>query len=251
MSEIINNIEDVERHMLSFPQVECPVRNFFSPGVYLREMTMPAGTFAIGQHHNFAHINIMVKGVIKKFNDDGTSTIMTAPQTFVGSPGKKAWYVIEEVVWQNVYATNGVQDIEQLESYLLTKSEETVRLENLVLDTPSEKGDVLPVLPVSLLPYGCYKFQINNERVFATGHYEKDELIGPVTLNNHNTSLFNVGHSTTNANAILVPVDGNIYLYATQPIIGKTGSILGEEILVDYRFAKLTFQENTQCAPGL
>ena len=50
------------RGMGHMPQVECPLKHYFAPGVYLREIFMPAGSVVIGKIHKTEHFNIIQKG---------------------------------------------------------------------------------------------------------------------------------------------------------------------------------------------
>src|SRR4030042_4238822 len=83
---------------------------------------MPAGSIAIGHHQNFAHYNVMLKGKVIMLNTVGTTTELTAPRAFTAEPGRKIGYVLEDVVWQNIYPTHET-DIEKLESTYITKSD--------------------------------------------------------------------------------------------------------------------------------
>jgi len=45
-------IEQVESCMLKEEQVDCPVTHKFGPGIYIREVFLPAGSYVVGHHHN-------------------------------------------------------------------------------------------------------------------------------------------------------------------------------------------------------
>lgn len=42
------------------PQVEAPQFDHFGPGVYVRELQVPAGTFAVGAVHRTEHLAIVI-----------------------------------------------------------------------------------------------------------------------------------------------------------------------------------------------
>ena len=116
------DLEAIEKRMLSLPQVECPVVHSFGPGLYIRELRMATGTLAMGHEQKFEHINILAQGKILMLNDDGSKTILEAPKTFVGKPGRKVGYVLEDIIWFNVYPTDET-DIEKLENMYVEKSD--------------------------------------------------------------------------------------------------------------------------------
>ena len=82
------NIEEVEKKMLELPQAECSVSHHFGAGVYIREVTIPAGVFSVGHYQNFEHMNHLIKGRVIMLNDDGTTSEVIAPKLFVGQPGR-------------------------------------------------------------------------------------------------------------------------------------------------------------------
>ena len=96
-------IERLKEAMLEHPQVECPVEHFFGPGLYIRQVTIPAGTLVVGHRHKTQHVNIMLKGRVTIATCDGVATL-TAPVVFIGPPGAKVALALEETVWQNVHA---------------------------------------------------------------------------------------------------------------------------------------------------
>lgn len=92
-------VERLEAHLLTMPQVECPVRHIFAAGLYAREMTLPAGTVITGAVHRTQHITILSQGRIQVLRPEGPVELV-APATFISEPGtKNAVHVIEEAVW--------------------------------------------------------------------------------------------------------------------------------------------------------
>jgi mannose-6-phosphate isomerase-like protein (cupin superfamily) len=116
-------IERLEAELIGLEQVECPLVHRFAPGVYLREITMPTGTFIIGQRHRTEHFNIVLRGRARvKMGDD--SVVEIGPgMTFVSPAGcRKILYIIEEMVWQTIHPTKET-NFEQLEAMLIEKSD--------------------------------------------------------------------------------------------------------------------------------
>ena len=62
MSNLI--VADLEKEMLGMPQADCPVAHHFGPGIYIREVTLPAGIFAVGHTQRYEHLNIMLTGKV-------------------------------------------------------------------------------------------------------------------------------------------------------------------------------------------
>jgi hypothetical protein len=101
------------------PQTECPVTHRFAPGVYLREISMPADTVVIGRIHKTKHFNILIKGAALIVHDDGRREELRAPMTFVSGAGvQKVLYIIEDMIWQTVHVTDET-DMGKLEEMLV------------------------------------------------------------------------------------------------------------------------------------
>lgn len=125
-----------EKLMLSAPQTPCPVYHHFGPGIYIREMHIPAGTLVMGHEHTGDSSNIFLKGRLKLLQEDGSWQELTAPMFMVGGPGRKAAITLEDCIWQNIFATNET-DLKVLEATLVRKSEAFLKYEQ-ELTCPSQ-----------------------------------------------------------------------------------------------------------------
>ena len=256
------DLDALEAELIGQPEFDCPVTHRFGPGVYIREVFMPKGAFIIGHRHKTTHLNVMLTGVIGLINDDGTETLLHAPQTFVAQPGRKSAYIYEDVVWQNIHATTET-DIEKLEETFLDKSpvyldhhkpkidgnysedreDYFAALTHLQLDPlavrewSENEHDLMP------LPPGDYKVTpsasaIDGKGLFATGTIGDNELIGPARLDGQRTPLARYVNHSKNPNAEMVMDEhGDLYLFSTREIAGYKGGTLGEEVTIDYRQA--------------
>lgn len=95
----------IEAEMLKHERIDIPVRHYFSPGVYAREIKIPAGTLLTGRIHKFEQINILSGGEISVLTDDGMQRV-SAPFTVVSPPGtKRIAYAHTECTWTTILAT--------------------------------------------------------------------------------------------------------------------------------------------------
>jgi len=104
------------------PQVDCSTKHYFGPNLYIREVTMPAGTVVVGKSHKADHMCVMLSGKMIIVKDDGSRQELVAPMTFVGSAGRKVAYILETTVFQNIFVTNET-DIDKLESMLVDNTQ--------------------------------------------------------------------------------------------------------------------------------
>ena len=105
----------------------CPVKHVFAPGVYGREITMPAGMFVIGRIHRHGHLNVISKGRCRVLTEFGYDEL-TAPCTFASQPGaKRMVHVIEETVWTTVHLTNET-DVDKIMAEVTADAYEDIEL---------------------------------------------------------------------------------------------------------------------------
>jgi hypothetical protein len=258
-------IQILEAEFLKQPQADCPVVHRFGPGIYIREVTIPADTFSIGHRQTTTHLNIMLAGRVTMVNEDGSHTELAAPQTFVTGPGRKIGYIHETMVWQNVYATDET-DVEKLEAIFLDKSatwQESQKNQQLLLsfdhsedvadyyaaiaeygfDQETVQAQVQNLDDQIDMPYGNYKMMvapsnIDGKGVFATGNIEAGEVIAPARIAGKRTPAGRFTNHAKKPNAKMILLDnGDVNLVAAMPIVGCKGGNLGEEITIDYRQA--------------
>ena len=260
-----SDVEKLEAAFLQVPQEECPVHHHFGPGVYIREVILPTGSYIIGHRHKSPHLNIMLEGHITLINNDGTRTELRAPQTFVSGPGRKIAYIHETVRWQNVYSTEET-DVETLEAQLLDKSlayEEAQKANALLLtyDHSADHEDFAAAIAefgfdadtVTAMseneddqmpfPQGSYKVMVapsnvHGKGLFATADIAANELIAPARIDGKRTPAGRFTNHSRHPNAEMVMADsGDIFLFAKQVISGCKGGNVGDEITIDYRHA--------------
>lgn len=113
----------IEDEMRKHEQVECPVRHYFSQGVYAREITIPAGTMLTGHIHKFTQLNILSAGEISVLTDDGVKRVK-APFTVVSPPGtKRIAFAHTECVWTTIHGTDET-DLDKIEAHFISQTEQ-------------------------------------------------------------------------------------------------------------------------------
>jgi hypothetical protein len=261
----LQKIEAIEERFLKEEQVECPVVHRFAPGIYIREVTLPAGSFAVGHKQKTEHLNIMISGRVTMIGDDGEWVEVTAPKTFVSQPGRKIGFIHDKVVWQNIYPTEET-DIEKLEEMFLEKSitwKEKQKNDNLLLtfeksedvrdyyEAIKEFGFTHETVQEQTLneddqipfPSGGYSVQVSKSDIdgkglFATAGFKVDTVIAPARFAGMRTPAGRyVNHSKVPNCYFVMDDDKDIYLVSKTDITGCRGGQLGTELTVDYRQA--------------
>jgi hypothetical protein len=260
-------ITRVTEAVMAMPQADCPVKHIFGPGVYIRQITIPAHAVIVGRYHRHEHVSVMLKGSMTLLNPDGSKTEVAAPATINCQAGQKIAFTHEEVIFSNIYATE-CRDSDKLEEQLFDVSAElndavTNRLLRDAVIHQADRDDFLSaVADLGMtaeemnersvcekdqchLPFGDYGFafaesSINGRGLFASSAFNRGDDIGPCVImvggNPKRTPVARYINHAKNPNAVVVELsDGCVNLVATRDISGSKGGQLGDEITVDYR----------------
>ena len=258
-------VDEMEKFMLELPQAECPVYHHFGPGIYVREVHLPKGIFAIGHAQKYEHLNIVLKGTVLMTGDDGSLKEIRAPMIFTGKPGRKFGYVIEDVIWLNIYATEET-DIDKLESHYLDKSDYSLKkysserdlkylaneidredfrkvielagfTEEMVREQSENTDDQIP-MPDGYSIITVRDSDIEGKGIFVSAPVRKGQFIGLARLSGKRTPIGRyVNHSVFPNAEYIKTENGDIYAIAIRDINGCIGGSQGDEITVDYRQA--------------
>lgn len=129
---MINKIQALESEMVKMDDAQIHIEpvHHFAEGLYAREITIPAGVLLTGKIHKYEHLNIISKGRIAVWTEEGMQTI-SAPATIASRPGmKRLGYALEDTVWTTIHATDygPGDDLELLEEQLVCNSFEEFEL---------------------------------------------------------------------------------------------------------------------------
>jgi len=99
----------------------CPLKHSFSDGIYVREITIPAGMLIIGKIHKHDHPNFLLKGEVIVVTEGGGKEELKAPCSMISKPGtKRALYAKTELVWTTVHLNpTNTQDLKELEEEII------------------------------------------------------------------------------------------------------------------------------------
>jgi hypothetical protein len=257
LPESKNIADEAEKYLLRYDQAPCPVFHHFSPGLYIREVNLPAGIFAVGHRQKTEHLNIFIKGRLSMINENGEVVEMQAPMIFTGKPGRKMGYIYEDVVWLNIYHTNET-DVRKLEEMFIDKSEawkdgQQVGLPKIidqedykrVLEEMGVTEDEVQAVVLNEddqipFPNGSYSVVLGDSLrhgigMFATADFSTGDIIAPARIEGKRTPAGRYTNHSKRPNAEAVPSGNDIYFVAKKPISGSCGGRLGDEITVDYR----------------
>ncbi|HLH92068.1 MAG TPA: hypothetical protein VKX28_26850 [Xanthobacteraceae bacterium] len=112
-----------EAQLRGYPQLTLTVRHWFAPGIYARELMIPAGTLLTGKIHKAAHLCIMSAGDMEVLTEGGIVRVK-APFTLVSPPGTKRIALAHaDTVWTTIHPSTET-DLDKLEAELIAESED-------------------------------------------------------------------------------------------------------------------------------
>lgn len=268
-------VADLEKEMLKMPQADCPVAHHFGPGIYIREVTLPSGIFAVGHAQKYEHLNIMLTGKVAIVDGDQVR-VLEAPLIFTGKPGRKVGYVLETCVWQNVYATNET-DIDTLEAHYLDKSKTWEAcdkeqseiahalnqhnrddyaqvLKEFGFDAATarqqaeDESDQIDMPNAFKAVVQVRESNIEGKGLFLSWHIATGQIIAPARISGKRTPAGRYVNHSINPNCKYIADEkGDIYLVSLRDIDGCKGGNKGEELTVDYRQALTLNKELSKC----
>ena len=135
-SNFIEEVERIEKLLVNSNSSDIfignseqtPLTHSFSEGIYVREIFIKQGMFAIGKIHKFEHTFFLMKGRLLLCTQDGIEEI-NAPYYGNSSAGtKRVVIALEDTVFINVHPNpNNEKNIEKLENEFVVSSYEEYR----------------------------------------------------------------------------------------------------------------------------
>lgn len=130
-SNFIEQVEKIEKLLINSnsPNVfvgnseELPLTHTFSEGIYVREIFIRKGLFAIGKIHKLEHTFFLMKGKMLFCSEEGVKEI-EAPYYGNASAGtKRVVIALEDSVFVNVHPNpKNIREIEKLEDTFVVSS---------------------------------------------------------------------------------------------------------------------------------
>lgn len=114
-------VDGLEVGMMQHQAVELPLVHRFTPGLYIREIFMPAGTLLTSKIHKTEHPYTISKGRVRVLTEESGWVELRAPHTGVTKPGtRRVLYILEDTIWTTYHPTT-LTDLGEIEDALIEK----------------------------------------------------------------------------------------------------------------------------------
>lgn len=101
--------------------IDLRIKHHFSPGLYAKEMHLPAGHFAVSHRHEYDHISMLAAGRAVVEVDDA-ETIYAAPAfIMIRAHAEHKITAMEDVTWFCVHETDET-DAEKIDEVLIERA---------------------------------------------------------------------------------------------------------------------------------
>jgi len=100
-SDAWDRITELEKEMEKHPDRvrELPIRHLFTPGLYVREIFMPAGTLLTSRIHLLEHPFVISMGKVSVWDDENGVVTLEAPHTGITAPGtRRVFYIHTDTI---------------------------------------------------------------------------------------------------------------------------------------------------------
>ena len=118
----IIKLESKIRQIPGHLENDCfPLTHTFTPGLYIRQITMPKGYLIVSKIHKYEHPYFVLSGDVSVLTEQGVVRIRGPFSGITPAGTKRVLYIHEETVWTTVHATKET-DIEKIEEEIIAKS---------------------------------------------------------------------------------------------------------------------------------
>lgn len=118
----MNFIDNIESAMQSLNNpVDCPLIHRFSPGLYIREIFMPAGTWLTSKIHKTEHPFVILSGIVSTWTKEEGAIIMMAGTIRITKPDtRRVLFALVDTKWATFHPTDEV-DLKKIEEDIIFK----------------------------------------------------------------------------------------------------------------------------------
>lgn len=136
LAQIADLVEDMQKGFV----LDLPVKHRFTPGIYVRELRLPAGVAVVTMVHKTEHPYVVSAGKLLVWTKEAGVVQITAPYCGITKPGTcRLAVTLEPTVWTTFHSNPG-------DEYNIAKLEKRLGL------TPREAANLLKdELPDKLL----------------------------------------------------------------------------------------------------
>lgn len=112
-------VDAVHRMCLRYPPADLPVTHRFTPGLYAREIFMPAGSLVVSKIHKTEHPFVVLSGAVRVWDAQTGVQELSAGQVGITQPGtRRVLFIREDCRWVTFHPTTKT-DVAEIEAEII------------------------------------------------------------------------------------------------------------------------------------
>lgn len=118
--------DEMEARLAKLPQIRLPLQHLMTPGLYVRECFLPAGTRCTSKIHKTEHPFVISMGRVTVWSgiEGEEPQEFGAPYTGITKPGtRRVIHAHEDTIWSTFHVTNET-DISNIENEIIFKHDD-------------------------------------------------------------------------------------------------------------------------------
>ena len=111
----------VEEMAEKYHLVDCPLKHRITPGLYSREIQMPANILVVSQTHKKEHQFVVLDGVVSVWTEENGWEILQAGHVGITKAGTRRILKMETAVRWITFHSTLLQTVEEIEDDIIVK----------------------------------------------------------------------------------------------------------------------------------
>ncbi len=112
-----------KKSIVPFKKIHIEATEFWGDNTYMRELRIPAGTFAIGACHKFEHASVMISGSLYMWTPQTGTKFLSGYHPTIAKPGiQRVGYFLEDTIWVTSHHIESSVDKSEIVEWLTVKS---------------------------------------------------------------------------------------------------------------------------------
>ena len=101
--------------------IDLPLQHRFTPGMYAREIFMPAGALLTSKQHQTEHVYVILTGKVEVFTEEAGTVLLEAPHVGVTKPGtRRVLRILEDCRWITFHPNpENLRSLDEIEQRLI------------------------------------------------------------------------------------------------------------------------------------
>ena len=132
--QVADKLDLLHEKLKQYPTSDMPLRHVFTPGLYARQIFMPAGSLVISRIHKYEHPFVVSQGRVLVWHLNGSVLDIMAPYMGITKPGaQRVLYILQDTIWTTFHVTNLTDPDQIVENVTMTPDKDSITIRDLAM----------------------------------------------------------------------------------------------------------------------